>query len=341
MRWVFYLKEMKIKSLLPLFLLCLSSFSFGQKMMGLSFVGTKGKVVPEQIIPVQEIGANWVTLMPFGYLSSAGDSLVKYDTSWQWQGETTAGVEAAIPLFKAAKIKVMLKPQIWISQGVYTGRINLSNQHAWEELKASYRDFIMHFARLAEKHKLPLYCIGTELSSMVKEDAQFWRVLIREIRTVYHGQLVYAENWDQYQAVPFWDDLDYIGINAYFPLKGEPLLTVEAIKQRWEEISFPMEEMSLTFDRPILFTEMGYRSIRNPLSRPWDYSSGQIYNSAEQAKALKALLDYFIPKSWWKGGFVWKWFPDHINAGGKNHTGFSPQNKPAQKVLQTYFTKYK
>lgn len=309
--------------------------------MGLSFVGTKEKVLPEHITPVQEIGANWVTLMPFGYMSSAADSLVRFDTSWQWEGETTLGLETAIPLFKAAKIKLMLKPQIWISKGVYTGKINPPNQRAWQELKSSYRAFILHFAQLAEKHKLSLFCIGTELSSMVKEDPQFWRTLIREVRAVYHGKLVYAENWDQYQAVPFWDALDYIGINAYFPLKGDRGLTVEAIKQRWRKISSPMSRMSATFDRPILFTEMGYRSITNPLSRPWDYSKGQAYNPEMQAMALAALLDYFTAQAWWKGGFVWKWFPDHVNAGGKNHTGFSPQNKLAEDVLRTYFTKYK
>ncbi len=70
----------------------------------------------------------------------------------------------------------MLKPQLWISKGIYTGRINPPNEQAWQELKSSYRDFILHFAQLAEKFQLPLYCIGTELSSMVKKDPQFWRI---------------------------------------------------------------------------------------------------------------------------------------------------------------------
>ena len=91
--------------------------------MGLSFVGTKEKVLSEQIIPVQEVGANWVTLMPFGYMRSVTDSLVRYDTSWQWEGEKTKELHATIPLFKERGIKVMLKSQIWISKGVYTGKI--------------------------------------------------------------------------------------------------------------------------------------------------------------------------------------------------------------------------
>lgn len=330
---------MQAKFFLYLFCLGYSSIVIAQEIKGLSFVGTKEKVLPEHIIPVQNVGANWVTLMPFGYLRSAADSEVRFDTIWQWEGETSAGIEAMLPLFKAAKIKVMLKPQIWISKGVYTGRINPANQLAWEELKVSYRAFILHFARLAEKHQLSLFCIGTELSSMVKKDAQFWDELIQEIRTFYHGQLTYAENWDQYQVVPFWNKLDYIGINAYFPLKGSSSFTVEDIKQRWEKISPAIAKTSTLFNRPVLFTEMGYRSISNPLSRPWDYSENAAYHSTAQAMALTALLDHFTPLKWWKGGFVWKWFPDHVNAGGENHTGFSPQNKAAQKALTTHFTK--
>lgn len=310
--------------------------------MGLSFVGTKEQVLPEQILPVEQLGANWVSLMPYGYLSSAQDSIVAYDTDWQWIGEKTEGLNATIPLFKARGIKIMLKPQIWISRGVYTGKINPTNPHSWKVFKASYREFILHFAQLAAQHDIPLYCIGTELPSVVKREEKFWRELILELRSIYKGELVYAENWDQYDAVPFWDALDYIGLNAYFPLKGETPLTLEHIQQRWAKTSNRIGQVSKEFNRPVLFTEMGYRSIDDPLRRPWDYrDKAQNYNPKMQAIALEALLKKFMPQPWWQGGFVWKWFPDHPNAGGENHTGFTPQNKLAEEVLRSYFTNRK
>ena len=310
--------------------------------MGLSFVGTKEKVSTEQIIPVQEIGANWVTLMPFGYMRSLSDSLVRYDTSWQWEGEKTKGLNATIPLFKARGIKIMLKPQIWIRKGRYTGKINPKTPQAWKAFKASYRKFILHFAGVAAQYDLPLFCIGTELPSMIKQEEKFWRELILEVRAIYKGRLVYAENWDQYQAVPFWDALDYIGINAYFPLKGKMPVTLEDIQKRWAQIKKEIALMSQKLNCPVIFTEMGYRSIDDPLSRPWDYQDkAQKYNPEMQAIALEALLLEFMPQSWWKGGFVWKWFPNHAKAGGENHTGFTPQNKLTEEMLRTYFTKRK
>ena len=310
--------------------------------MGLSFVGTKEKVLAEQIIPVQEIKANWVALMPFGYMRSATDSLLRYDTSWQWEGEKTQGINATIPLFKAKGIKVMLKPQIWISKGVYTGKIHPKTPQAWKLFKTSYRNFILHFAGVAAKHNLPLFCIGTELPSMINQEEKFWRELILEVRTIYKGELVYAENWDQYQSVPFWDALDYIGINAYFPLKGEMPVTLEEIQKRWTQTKIEIAHVSKKINRPVIFTEMGYRSIDDPLTHPWDYRDiTQKYNPEIQAMALEALLLEFMPQPWWKGGFVWKWFPNHAKVGGTNHTGFTPQNKLAEEVLRTYFTKRK
>ncbi len=331
---------MKIKCCFGLFFLVAMPFVYGQKIKGLSFVGTKAVVQPKQFLPVVQLGATWVTLMPFGYMRSAGDTLVQFDTSWQWEGETTVGLKKTIPLFKNKGIKIMLKPQIWISKGVYTGKINPQTPGEWAALKMAYKSFVLHFAKVAAEYELPLYCIGTELSSLVKEDEQFWRNLIQAVRKNYKGQLVYAENWDQYQAVPFWDALDYIGINAYFPLKGDLPTTIASIQKRWANASTQMAQLSERENKAVLFTEMGYRSIADPLSRPWDYSvQQQPFDSEMQAMALAALLAEFMPKPWWKGGFIWQWFPDHTNAGGMHHTGFSPQNKPAEAVLRNYFTK--
>lgn len=63
----------------------------------------------------------------------------------------------------------MLKPQIWISKGVYTGKIYPKKPKAWKGFKSSYRKFILHFAGVAAQHNLPLFCIGTESPSMIKQ----------------------------------------------------------------------------------------------------------------------------------------------------------------------------
>jgi hypothetical protein len=45
-----------------------------------------------------------------------------------------------------------------------------------------------------------------------------WRRVIAAVRGVTSARLTYAANFDAYQRVAFWDALDAIGIQAYFPL---------------------------------------------------------------------------------------------------------------------------
>ena len=54
-----------------------------------------------------------------------------------------------------------------------------------------------------------------------------WRDLITRIRKRYSGPIVYASNWwGEYDRIAFWDAVDYMGINAFFPLsdRADPSL---------------------------------------------------------------------------------------------------------------------
>lgn len=317
-----------------------STANWGQEIRGLSFVGSSYEVKKEHLKPIKKSAANWVALMPYAYMKSATSPKVSYDLSWQWQGETKKGIEQTVPFFEKEGISIMLKPQIWIRGGVFTGRIAFKSKEEWKEFQESYRQFILHFAQVAENSKIPMFCIGTELQSVVAYDPDYWVGLIAEIRALYKGKLTYAENWDQYDKVPFWGQLDYIGIDAYFPLKtSSPSLDV--LTKLWKPHVNRLKDFSVEQNRKIVFTEMGYRSINQPTSRPWDYSlRDQPYNGQTQADALEALFLSFQNKTWWVGGFIWKWFPDHLNSGGVLDTTFSPQNKPAERVIGRYFTNW-
>jgi hypothetical protein len=50
------------------------------------------------------------------------------------------------------------------------------------------------------------------------------------------GKLTYAANWDKYDQVSFWDELDFIEIQAYFPLTAQTSPTAEEIKKGWNRI---------------------------------------------------------------------------------------------------------
>lgn len=309
-----------------------------KKINGLSFVASPRKVTDSVIAPIININANWVTLMPFGFMRNSDNPLIQYDSDRQWWGESKEGIKQTALLFKERGIKVMLKPQLWIGRGNFTGHINMETEENWRLLENQYETFILDFASHAQETGFDMFCIGTELNTFVSRRPDYWRDLIDKIRKVYKGKITYAENWDSYANVPFWSKLDYIGVNAYFPLTNSQNITLKLLNEGWNKHKNGLKELSHKEEKQILFTEYGYRSIDYTAKEPWS-SEGDSVNSENQKIALKALFDNFWMEPWFAGGFLWKWY-DHINtARGNFNTDYTPQNKPAETLIKENYGK--
>ena len=149
----------------------------------------------------------------------------------------------------------MLKPHVWISHGAYTGDFKLEKEEEWEVFESSYQNYILEFAQVAEKQDVEMFCIGTEWRKFIRTRPAFWHQLIIEIKNVYSGQLTYAANWDEYPETPFWKELDYVGVNGYFPLTEKINPSLEELELAWQPTIKHLSEVSLRYQKPILFTE--------------------------------------------------------------------------------------
>ncbi len=330
---------------LGLLFLCFLQFSCSsqikEKINGVSFVASREEVAQEHVEEVLKIHANHAAVMPFAFTRDIHSPEVIFDTDRQWFGETKMGAKQYIGLLKKNGVKIMLKPQIWIWRGEYTGTLQMKSEEDWKALEASYKKFILSYAKLAEETKVSIFCIGTELEQFVKNRPDYWKKLIGEIRKEYSGKLTYAANWDEYPRVPFWEQLDYIGIDAYFPLSEEKSPTKEQLKQGWQKWKTAISELADQKQRPVLFTEYGYRSMDYTAKKPWlvDHNEEKV-NLEAQVNATKAILEEFWDEDWFAGGYVWKWFIRHKEVGGGKDNRFTPQNKPAQIVLRDFYKMY-
>ncbi|UZO81473.1 glycoside hydrolase [Aquimarina sp. ERC-38] len=317
---------------------CASQNKSCDKINGVSFVASPQEIFKEHILPVKHIGANWAAVMPFGFIKDLQAPEVRFNLDRQWWGERLEGTERTIELLQEKGIKVMIKPQLWVWHGEFTGHIEMKTEEGWRILEKTYQNFILLYAKAAEKYKVPLFCIGTELHTFVKKRPQFWTHLIRKIKSVYTGDLTYAENWDQYQHVPFWDQIDYIGIDAYFPLSEKETPSVTELNQHWLPHKNQIKALHNTLKKPILFTEYGYRSVSYGTREPWKTDrNSDPYNHVLQENALKALYQTFWNEPWFSGGFLWKWFHNYTEAGGLQDNRFTVQNKPAEKIVSTQY----
>ncbi|MFT6399989.1 MAG: ankyrin repeat protein, partial [Bradymonadia bacterium] len=115
-----------------------------------------------------------------------------------------------------------------------------------------------------------------------------WRSLIADVRDAYSGHVTFAANFDSYHEVAFWDDLDLIGINAYFPLRETPNSPrdEDSLAQGWSTVfdgiaAFSAErELAL----PVLFTELGYTQRSGATAAPWSQTGFvPIWDEADQS----------------------------------------------------------
>ncbi|MBC7643120.1 MAG: glycoside hydrolase [Flavobacterium sp.] len=307
-----------------------------KKINGISFVASNRIVSEKEIKPVIKINANWVTLMPFAFLKTETNTNIVYDDERQWWGERKIGVEQTAALFHNQAIKVMIKPQIWIPNG-FTGNIKMKSEKDWQILENNYQKFILEYALLAQKTNCEMFCIGTELNKFVNARPDFWNQLIKKIRLIYNGKITYAENWDKFQNVPFIKYLDFIGIDAYFPLSDQKTPDIDSLSIAWVPIKSQIKKLSKKFNKPILFTEFGYQSKDFTAKEPWNHSQQADVNLVAQQNALAVVLATFWKEKWFAGGFLWKWYDNYEQVGGSKDSDYTIQNKPAELVLEKFY----
>ena len=331
---------MKAKNLLLFIFILIQSFCKGQneKFNGVSFVASSIPIDETHTAPVVKAQSNTVALMPFGFIKKLTSPKIIHNTNRQWFGETEAGLIQYANEFRKHNIKVMVKPQIWVWNGEFTGYIEMDSEENWKMLEESYSSFILTYAKSAEKLKAEILCIGTELEKFVMQRPKYWQKIIKKIRKVFKGKLTYAANWDEFKRVPFWNDLDFIGVDAYFPLSDKKSPTVEDLELGWKIHKDEIKKVQSKFKKQVVFTEFGYRSVDFTGKKPWESNRVQgSVNLQAQVNGLQAIHNQFWNEEWFAGGFIWKWFHKHNEVGGENNNRFTPQNKPAEELIRKLY----
>lgn len=231
-------------------------------------------------------------------------------------------------------MKVMLKPHIDVRDGSWRG--DIIPTPTWFE---SYQNFILYYAGLAQKYNVELLCLGTELASATTGGyAKNWKQIIQKIKEVYRGPLVYAANWNEYHYVPFWKELDFVGIDAYFPLTEKDEPSKDELIAAWSGYADKMQSWlnKKGLNNPVIFTEIGYSSANGTNRSPWRVfasASGVSEDQKEQAFALDAMFTVLSKKAWFKGMYWWQYFPQERFSP----LGFVIRGKLAEKTLKDWY----
>jgi len=279
---------------------------------------------------MRSAGGNTVQLLVFAYIYrlDAPEIAVQAD---HWDPILRGGVIRA----KAAGLRTMIKLQMWgpgFSDGKFAADIRMTNDSNWRAFMANYRRYVLHYARLAADTDSDILCIGTEMAQASRSaiTAGDWRALAEEIRSIYSGPLTYAAHPTEVEELQFWDSLDYIGINGYYPSSKLPA----ALEK--------LEHLSARWNRPVIFTEAGFASSAYALTEPWRAGPYKAPRDSVrldlQAEGWERLLTELWRRNFIWGVYVWKWHPNRT-WGGPANADHTPQGKPALNVIRRFFTK--
>jgi hypothetical protein len=296
----------------------------------------------QSISNLKATNANYVTLIIPWYQSNPWSLDLQRGGNTPTDDSVVKGIQYAHSLGMA----VMLKPHVDLWDGMWRANINPGDRDAWY---AKYTDMIVHYAQIAKDNGVEQLCIGTELIGVASSNANpdntaRWNKIIDAIKAVYSGKLTYSANWggtseflNEKRYIGFWARLDFIGLAGYFELGSDWNNNVDHLKQQWNawnvlEIS-PLQQQ---YGKPVLFTEVGYRSVGGAHTRPWDYSFQSYSDETEQANDYEALFSYWNDYPWMSGVHLWDWNSDP-NAGWPGNTEYTPQHKQAEEVMKRWF----
>ncbi len=275
-------------------------------------------------------GTNWVAIIANTTQENAQspriDTLINSDAS----------IVHAIQTAHSLNMNVMLKPQLDLYTDPEYVRQTIGahfNSEQWDKWFVAYTEMILHYAQLAEANGVEMFCIGTELNTAQKQTAHF-RKMAADVRLVFSGPITYASSWDAYQ-LDWWDSVDYIGVDAYFPLTEARAPDIDQLITKWEPIAVDLEALSKKWNRTLLFTEIGFPAQEYAARNPASEENGAL-DPQTQANAYQAAFDVFRDKPWFGGMFWWMW-EDTTFAGGMCDPHHTPKDKLAENVLRAEY----
>ncbi len=285
------------------------------------------------ISDLKRLGVNWISIHPYARIGRDGS------VTWRRTGgdASSAPIWLRRPIEEAHRqgLKIFIKPHLghW-GNFSWRGEIAFDSDAEWRRFFDDYRRWVAEIARFS--HDADAFAVGTELDKTVSHEAD-WREVIGAVRAQYSGPLTYAANWTDYERIPFWDALDAIGVQAYFPVledAGGPagVPPQEAFDAGWTRIMHRMRAFSERYGKTVVFTELGYnRSARAPYE-PWAYEVGGPNADELQRRCMRAALQAMQAEPSVVGGFLWKWFP-----GDARPRDFEMSSPAMRQVISRYW----
>jgi hypothetical protein len=288
-----------------------------------------GDEFARELEALARLGANWVAVHP--YATIAADGTVDGSRGLGLGG--AEGLAAPIRAAHARGLSILIVPHLahWGSPFEWRGAIDFAEPEARARFFESYGAWIVALARQARE--ADAFSVGSELDRLAGDEGP-WRALIADVRALTGARLTYAANWDAFERVGFWDALDAVGVQGYFPLCDEPQPQASDLAAGWARAVARLRAVHLRTGKPIVLTELGYDASPSAAREPWRNAQRLAPQELEQGRALQqACLEAAFAalereRDWLRGAFLWKWF-----VGGGRREDFALDSAPLRELV--------
>ena len=306
----------------------------GQRLDGFNVVATPdhpfGSASAERaLIAARGLGATTIAIIPFLWQPSPSRPEIESGNDM-----SDSALRTAIRQAHRLGLFVIVKPHVWVPES-WAGAVEPDSEQSWAIWFRRYRNELERVAKISADEGAEALAIGTELAKTSKRPE--WNDVIAAARGIFPRKLFYiAHNLEEAEAVPFWPQLDAIGVSLYPPL-GADDNRAGRIKVM-QDVAARLDALSNRIGKPILVSEIGLRSAEGAAAKPWESAEERVASADPQLQA-DVLGDWLavLNRPSVHGVLIWRWFTDPA-AGGPDDTDFSVQGKPAEKVLSCAWT---
>ncbi len=281
----------------------------------------------ESIALMAEHGVNW-TAVTFAVEQETAQS-----TELSWDLAPTVSedeIRWAIRESKSRGLRVCLKPVVNVADGTWRAYIgffdwDVPGEPNWSQWFASYTEYIVAMARIAQEEQCEMLCIGCEMVRSDGREAE-WRALIVEVRAVYDGFVVY--NCDKYQEdkISWWDAVDAVASSGYYPV------------DRWDQELDRIEAVVESTGKPFFFMEAGCPSRVGSAAKPNDWNLPGGPSGREQLEYFQAMFKACEKRDWMRGFMLWDWPAAlYLAEDASKNDDYCPYGKPAADYMRRVY----
>jgi hypothetical protein len=281
------------------------------------------------------LGANSIALtFPFYTYGLTSDTLYQDPASTPSPAHISIFLAAAAASHLRVTLRPILNETALIAQNpiAWRGSINPASVTAWFR---SYRRLLTPYAEAAQEGHAATFVIGTELESL--EQAPEWSSLIHSIRSVYKGQLLYAENFDEFAKHDSTLPLSTFGVDAYPRFNLPDSASVARLTAAWDGW---LGTHSTDVLHRVILEEVGIDAVAGSYPDPgaWLTTTQAPIDLSVQTKWYKAVCSAVQNEDlagvyWWEINFDAN--PAHPQQWQSDRLTFL--GRPAQDVIKSCF----